>query len=77
MATTIMRGKIEIKFGKERHRLVPRDHKGCGDCSILEVCNNIGITQRMSLCDAIVNSVYEDIEDFNTKGQGKFKLITK
>lgn len=53
---------IEVKLGKERHRLLPNEDGitgGCTTCSMRGVCDTIGSTSHRVLCDALIYKAYD------------------
>lgn len=65
-----MKPTIEIKLGRERHRLVPCDTNGCTMCSLFGMCNVMKSYGRQ-LCDAAYREVYDDNKNC------RFELLVK
>ena len=70
--------KVKIKLGTDEHTLKPNlsNHQGCiNTCSLRSLCFDMGQTQRMTLCDAVISEVYDYRDDFSPFG-GHFELTS-
>ena len=53
---------IEVRFGKERHRLTANEEgvkNGCARCSLFSACRHIGQVSGSMFCDTLAWAAYE------------------
>jgi len=67
-----MKPTIEIKLGRERHRLVPCEGNGCAACSLYTMCYVMKACGRQ-LCDA----AYLETTEWKDNQNHRFELLTK